>query len=98
MSINIKYFKIRQISKEKNKKVNALANLTLAFDFISDRSVPLEFLPNPGIDIAKIVCQTVTDQMWMDDIIAYLKDGKLPSNKLEAQRIQCRPAKFCLFH
>ena len=48
---------------------------SLAFDFISDRSILLEFLPNPSIDIAKPVCQTTADPSWMDDIIAYIKDG-----------------------
>ena len=44
ISIKIKNFKIRQIHREENKKANALANLVSAFDLISDRSVPLEFL------------------------------------------------------
>ena len=55
MSMRIKDFKIRQIPGEENKKADALANLASAFDFILDRSVPLEFLPNPSIDIGKIV-------------------------------------------
>ena len=57
-------------------------NLALAFNFISDRSIPSKFLPNPSIDVAKIICQTTTNQTWMDDIIAYIKHGKLPSDKL----------------
>ncbi|GFZ11352.1 hypothetical protein Acr_22g0007500 [Actinidia rufa] len=65
----IKDFKIYQISKEENKKVDALANLASAFDFISDRSVPLEFLPNPSTDIAKTIYQATTNPTWMDDII-----------------------------
>ena len=43
ISMKIKDFKIRQISREENKKVDALANLASAFDLISDRSVPLKF-------------------------------------------------------
>ena len=57
MSTNIKDFKIRQIPREENKKVDALKNLASAFDFISDMSIPLEFLPNPSIKITKTVCQ-----------------------------------------
>ena len=44
MLTKIQNFKIRQILREENKKANALAKLALAFDFISDRSIPLEFL------------------------------------------------------
>ena len=84
MSMKIKDFKICQIPKEENKKVNALANLALAFDFISDKSVPLEFFPNLSIDIAKIVCQATMNPTWMADIIAYLKDGELLLDKLQA--------------
>ncbi|GFS33317.1 hypothetical protein Acr_00g0027750 [Actinidia rufa] len=51
ISIKIKDIKICQIPREENKKVDALANLVLAFDFILDRSVPLEFFLNPSIDI-----------------------------------------------
>ncbi|GFY95558.1 hypothetical protein Acr_10g0009430 [Actinidia rufa] len=44
MSGKIRDFKIHQIPREENKKADALANLASAFDFISDRSIPLEFL------------------------------------------------------
>ena len=82
MSVKIKYFKIRQIPIEENKKDDALANLALAFDFISDRSIPLEFLPNSSIDVAKTICRAAIDPTQMDDIIAYLKNGKLLPDKL----------------
>ncbi|GFY85496.1 molybdenum cofactor sulfurase family protein [Actinidia rufa] len=48
---------IFQIPKEENKKADSLANLALAFDFITDGNIPLEFLPNPSIEIAKEICQ-----------------------------------------
>ena len=82
MPIKIKDFKIWQITREKNKKVDILANLASVFDFKSDWSISLEFLSNQNIDISKIICQATTDPTWMDDIIAYLKDGKLPSDNL----------------
>ena len=72
ISMKIKDFKICQIPREENKKDYALVNLASAFDFTSNRSVPMEFLPNPSIDVAKIVFQTTTDLTWMDDIIMYL--------------------------
>ena len=76
MSMKIKNFKICQIPREENKKADALANLISAFNFISDRIVPTEFLPNSIIGVAKIVCQATTNLTWMDDIITYLKGGK----------------------
>ena len=82
ISTKIKDFKIHQIPKEENKKTNALANLALTFDFTLDKSVPLEFLPNQSIEVAKTICQVVAKPTWMDDIITYLQDGKLPANRL----------------
>ena len=53
MSMKIRDFKIRQIPWKENRKTDALANLASAFDIILDKSVPLEFLPNLSIEIAK---------------------------------------------
>ncbi|GFY97797.1 hypothetical protein Acr_12g0003380 [Actinidia rufa] len=90
MSTKIKDFEIRQIPREENKKVDAFANLDSAYDFILDRSVHLEFLPNSSIDITKTVCQAIADLKWMDE--------SLPSDTLQAQRIPYRLARFCLLH
>ncbi|GFY91570.1 hypothetical protein Acr_07g0017660 [Actinidia rufa] len=60
----IKNFKIRQIPREKNKKADALDNLASAFNFISDKIIPMEFLPNPSIDVTKTIylsCNRRTD-------------------------------------
>ena len=96
--MKIKDFNIRQFLKEENKNDDALSNLASVFNFISDRGVLLEFLPNPSIDVAKAICQVATGLMWMDDIIAYIKHGELPPDKLQAQRIQYRSTRFCLLH
>ena len=72
MSGKIKDFRICQIPRMKNKKVDALANLTSIFAFISNRSIPMEFLVNPNIKVAKLVFQAETDLTWTNDIIAYL--------------------------
>ena len=55
ISRKIKDFRIFQIPREESKKADALANLTSAFDFTSDRSIPLEFLANPSTEVAKLV-------------------------------------------
>ena len=73
-----------------------MTTLASAFDFISNRRIPLEFLPSPSIDVAKTICQATANPMWMDKVIAYLKDGKLPTDKLHARRVQYRLARFCI--
>ncbi|GFY91594.1 hypothetical protein Acr_07g0017900 [Actinidia rufa] len=97
-STKIKFFKIRQIPREDNKKADALANLTSTFEFISNKCVPLEFLANPSIGITNQVLQAEESPTWMDEIIAYLQDGILPKEKLQARRLQYRFARFCIFN
>ena len=72
LSKRIKDFKIYQISREENREADALANLAFAFDFISDRSILLEFLSNSSIDVTKIVFKNTADPTWMGEIITYL--------------------------
>ncbi|GFZ05230.1 hypothetical protein Acr_17g0008020 [Actinidia rufa] len=98
MTVKIQNFKICQIPKEENKKDDALPNLASAFYFISDRSVPMEFLPNPSIEVSKTVCQIEAEPTWMDDITAYLRDRTLPPDKLQSRRIQYRSIRFCLLY
>ncbi|XP_057506532.1 uncharacterized protein LOC130789733 [Actinidia eriantha] len=93
-SAKIKDFKIHQIPREDNKKAYALANLASSFEFISDRCIPLEFLASPSIEIANLVLQVGESPTWMDEIIAYLQEGTLPRDKLQARRLQYRSARF----
>lgn len=86
-STKIKFFKIRQIPREDNKKADALANLASTFEFISNRYVPLEFLASPSIGITNQVLQAEESPTWMDEITAYLQDGILPKEKLQARRL-----------
>ncbi|XP_057463265.1 uncharacterized protein LOC130753291 [Actinidia eriantha] len=92
----IKNFKICQIPKEENKQADALANLTSSFDFISDRSIPMEFLAGPSIQSEVAVFNAEEGPTWMDDIFAYLQYGTLPQDRLQARRIQYRSARFCI--
>ncbi|GFZ01052.1 hypothetical protein Acr_14g0006870 [Actinidia rufa] len=57
--------------------VDARTNLASTFDFISDKSIPLEFLPNPSSKVAKHICQAALDPTWIGEITTYLRDGTL---------------------
>ena len=94
ISDKIKYFRISHISREENKKADTLANLASTFDLISDRSIPLEFLANPSIEVTKLVFQVDNSPTWMDNTMAYLQNDTLLLNKLQARRIQYKSVKF----
>ncbi|XP_057502755.1 uncharacterized protein LOC130786489 [Actinidia eriantha] len=87
MSGKIRNFKIRQIPRKENKEADALANLTLAFDFSSDRCIPLEFLASLNIEVANSVFRAEEGPTWMDEIFIYLRDGTLSQDKLQAHHI-----------
>ena len=89
MTMKIKYFRIQQIFREKNKQADVLANLAFTFDLIASKNVPLELFPNPSIDIVKTnVFQTTIESIWLDDVAMYLKSVELPFDKLRAHKIQ----------
>ena len=97
MKMKIKDFRIQKIPLKKNKPVDALVNLASSFDFVIDKNIPLEFLPNPSINIAKTnIFKMTTKHIWMDDIAVYLKSGELPFDKFQARQIRYRLTRFCL--
>ena len=66
MSGKTKDFKIRQILREENKKADVLTNLTSTFDFVSNKSLPLEFLLNSSIEVTdQSVRQKRARHEWM---------------------------------
>ncbi|GFZ19296.1 hypothetical protein Acr_28g0000010, partial [Actinidia rufa] len=65
--------------------------------FTKSECIPLEFLTSPSIGIANQVLQTEENPTWLDEIIAYLQEGILPRDKLQARRLQYRSARFCIF-
>ncbi|GFZ05203.1 hypothetical protein Acr_17g0007750 [Actinidia rufa] len=43
------------------------------------------------------ILQTEESPTWMDEIVDYLQEGTLPTDKLQARRLQYRSARFCIF-
>ncbi|GFZ00843.1 hypothetical protein Acr_14g0004780 [Actinidia rufa] len=54
-------------------------------------------LTSPSIVIANQVLQTEENPTWLDEIIAYLREGILPRDKLQARCLQYRSARYCIF-
>ena len=62
------------------------------------RTVEVETLEKPSIELQpprQVKCVDL-DLSWMDPIIAYVKDDKLPENKNEAHKIKLKAAWFWL--
>ncbi|KAL5554521.1 hypothetical protein UlMin_041922 [Ulmus minor] len=78
---------ITQIPRNKNTNADALARLATGLEDSLLKTVPLEILDEPSIDKHQQVDAISDKPTWMDQIIAYLRDGTLPQDKFEARRL-----------
>ena len=69
---------IEVISRSKNENVDALAKLTSTRDAKLLDAVSIEFLAQPSIKPLSEIMELTREPSWMDPIIAYLKNVKLP--------------------
>lgn len=83
---------IKQIGREENSKADELAG----FASMENTSIPhpllINFLPKPCIEeleVAKACCADLGPS-WMDPIIVFLKDGILPEEQKEANKIRTK--------
>ena len=87
---------ITQVPRNENSNAEALARLAMGLEDSLLKIVPFEILEEPSIYKTQQV-DTITDKsIWMDPIIAYLRDRTLPEDKFEARRLQFRLARYYL--
>ncbi|XP_028125309.1 uncharacterized protein LOC114322227 [Camellia sinensis] len=89
--------RMEQISCEDNNAADELAGLaSMQTTFLNP--LMIEFLPRPSIkepEVPEVLC-TDLGPSWMDHIIAFLKDGILPIEKKEANKIRAKSERFWL--
>ena len=89
---------VKQIGRESNSHADALANLASAVKAKNKRTVEVETLEKPSIELQptrQVLCVDLGPS-WMDPIIAYLRDDQLPEDKNEAHKIRLKAAQFWL--
>ena len=89
-------YSITQISRLANANADSLARLASAAITSFTRIIPVELLPQPSILVQHHLCPLGTSPSWMDPIISYLRDDKLPDDKLEAKRLRCKSACYTI--
>ena len=89
-------YSIEQIPRERNTYVDSLAKLASTKDGDTLESVPVEYLPRPSIVNPDIHMVSIPKESWANPIISYLKDGVVPTNKREAQRLVYKVAQYTL--
>ncbi|XP_077230114.1 uncharacterized protein LOC143863309 [Tasmannia lanceolata] len=79
-------FEVIRVPRTENAKADVLSKLA-ASGYTTLGSIRMEFLPRSSIESkAAETMQVENEPCWMDEIISYLRDGKLPEDKKEARK------------
>ena len=89
-------YSIEKIPRERNTHADALAKLASTKDGDILESVPVEYLPRPSIVNSDVHMVSIPKESWANPIINYLKDGALPTDRREAQRLVYKVAQYTL--
>jgi ribonuclease HI len=86
---------VAQIGREHNSHADILAKLAMALEMDKQRTVCIETLDQPSIQNQEVsVCSISCRPSWMDPILSYLKDNKLPEDKKEAKMIKRKAPRY----
>ena len=87
---------VAQIGREHNSHTNILAKLATALESDIERIICVETLDRPNFQNQEVLSVfSISDQpSWMDPILSYLKDNKLPEDKKEANMIKRKAPKY----
>uniref|UniRef100_A0A2N9INS9 Uncharacterized protein n=1 Tax=Fagus sylvatica TaxID=28930 RepID=A0A2N9INS9_FAGSY len=80
---------VAQIGREHNSHADILAKLATALESDVQQTVCIETLDRPSFQGQTLsVCSVSSQPSWMDPILSYLVDNKLPEDKKEAKMIK----------
>jgi ribonuclease HI len=86
---------VAQIGREHNSHADILAKLATTLESDIQRTVCIETLDQPSFQDQEVsVCSISSQPSWMDPILSYLKDNKLPEDKKEAKVIKQKAPRF----
>ncbi|XP_058217480.1 uncharacterized protein LOC131328563 [Rhododendron vialii] len=89
-----KGFQIEQINRENNAHADALASLASASKAFEYRHISLGEIHQPSFEVSEEVFNISLGPSWMDEIVSFLKDDTLPSDKKEAHRVRSKAANY----
>ncbi|XP_077249161.1 uncharacterized protein LOC143888604 [Tasmannia lanceolata] len=96
LSTKFKSFEVVRIPRTENTKADVLSKLA-ASGYTTLENICMEFLQRSSIERkAAEVMEVKHESCWMDEIVDYLRSGKLPEAKKEARKVIQRAARFSL--
>ena len=96
LKCQFKMLKISHISRGNNSHVDTLATLASSVEDPLPRMVTVELLSFSSLTPTdkNLVLSIHPSISWMDPIIAYLRNGILPEDKKEFERVRCRSPRY----
>lgn len=90
--------KMEQVGRDCNAHADALAGLVAACDYGNGRTITIGNIDWPTIEEAPVekVMVSMYGPSWMDDVVAYLKDDVLLTDKREVRKIILKSSRFVL--
>ena len=86
---------VAQIRREHNSHADILAKLATALESDIQRTVCIETLDRSSFQNQGIpICSIRNQPSWMDPILSYLVDNKLPEDRKEAKLIKRKAPKY----
>uniref|UniRef100_A0A2N9GJR4 RNase H type-1 domain-containing protein n=1 Tax=Fagus sylvatica TaxID=28930 RepID=A0A2N9GJR4_FAGSY len=84
-----------QIGREHNSHADILAKLATALESDIQITVCIEMLDQPSFQNHEVSVCSISDQpSWMDPILSYLQNNKLPKDKKEAKMIKRKAPRY----
>ncbi|XP_059663758.1 uncharacterized protein LOC132309470 [Cornus florida] len=90
-----------QIPREENSEADQLAAAASSSDEDLVRIVPIDILDEPSISPRQkimVILDVRHEPCWMDPLEAYLKEGTLPNQKAEAQKLRLTATKYAIIN
>ena len=94
---SIRVVLIEVVPRFKNTNANTLAKLASTRDAEFLDVVSVEFLAESNIKQWPKVMELDHEPSWMDHIVTYLKNRKLPENKTEARVLRLKAARYIIY-
>ena len=79
-------------SKSEEFPCRCIGQVSFHQGYIITKAVSMEFLPKPCINQRPMVIELDQELSWMNPILAYLKTGELPEDKIEARVLRVKAA------
>ena len=93
---NFVAWRLKRVSRDSNKKVDALATMVASLPIKETVLLPVYYQPESSITTNWVNKIDEACPSCMTPIVCYLSSGELPDNRAEAHKIQVQAAQFSI--